>query len=240
MLRGNGQVNVKTMLGMFYRERKVLCSLSSFFLFFSAWGIQYMECFQKWMHNYIECQCTWFRANYTVTGSCEWLLTVILKWQMNNEIAYIIPHQCLFPLSESVYPFMPPCTHLCVNSVHIHSYASANAENSLVSQKAGIREGLQLHGRLCDFLPGLGFDDGPVDVLLQVDEPTVVAHCVAGRDVVVLHKVRVSCPIRTHDVVHVHSNGVADFGRQFSRGGGRGSGLTFPWWVFVFSLKDDT
>lgn len=191
------------------------------------------------MHNYSECQCTWSKANYTLTGSCEWLLTVILKWQMNNGKAYIVPHHYLFPLRESVFPFMLSCMHVYVNCIYTHLYISVNAENSLISEKAGIGEGLQLHGWLCDFLPRLSFNDGPVDVLLQVDEPPVVAQRTMGRYVVVPHKVGVSWPIRTHDIVHVHSDGVADFGRQL--GGGRGwggPGFTFSGWIF--SLKDDT
>lgn len=44
---------------------------------------------------------------------------------------------------------------------------------------------------------------------------------------VVLHEIVVPDSVGTHDVVHVHADGVADFGRQGGRGGG-GPGLTLP------------
>lgn len=90
---------------------------------------------------------------------------------------------------------------------------------------AGIGEGLQLDGWLCDSLPGLGLNDGAVNVLLQVDKAAVVAQRLAGRDVVVLVKIRFPGSVSTHHVVHVHADGVADFGRQGGCGGG-GPGRT--------------
>lgn len=88
------------------------------------------------------------------------------------------------------------------------------SRNSLVSQMARIGERLQLDSRVCDFLPTLQFDDGSINVLLQVDEPPVVAHRLTGRDVRLLHKVRVAHFVRPHDIVHVHADGVAHLGRQ--------------------------
>ena len=99
--------------------------------------------------------------------------------------------------------------------------------DSLIAVIAGIGEGLQLDRRLGDSASGLGVDDGPVDVLLQVDEAAVVAHPQPGRDVVVLVEVSVPNSVGTHDVVHVHADSVADFGRQGGRGGGgRRPGMT--------------
>lgn len=86
--------------------------------------------------------------------------------------------------------------------------------NLLISEVAGVGEGLQLHSGLGDFLPGLGLDDGPVDALLQVDEAPVVAHGQPGRDVRLLDEIRLSDSVCAHDVVHVHADGVADFRRQ--------------------------
>lgn len=37
----------------------------------------------------------------------------------------------------------------------------------------------------------------------------------------VLHKIGVPDSVGTHEVVHVHADGVADFGRQGGCGGGR-------------------
>lgn len=98
--------------------------------------------------------------------------------------------------------------------------------DSLIPQVARIGEGLQLDGRLRDSLSSLGLDDGPIDALLQVDEAPVVAHGHTARDVVVLHEIGVPDSVGTHDVVHVHADGVADFGRQGGHGGG--PGLTLP------------
>ena len=86
--------------------------------------------------------------------------------------------------------------------------------DSLIPEVAGIGEGLQLHGWLRDSVSSLGLDDRPIDVLLQVDEAPVVAQRLPGRDVRVVHKVGVSHSVCAHDVIHVHANGVADFGRQ--------------------------
>lgn len=46
--------------------------------------------------------------------------------------------------------------------------------------------------------------------------------------------------VSTHDVVHVHADGVADFGREGRCGGGR-PGVTLPGCALVFGkLEDDT
>lgn len=112
--------------------------------------------------------------------------------------------------------------------------------DSLVPEVAGIGEGLQLDGRVGDFLSGLRLNDGPVDALLQVDEAPVVAQRLPGRDVRVLHKIGVPDSVGAHDVVHVHADGVADSGRQGGRGGGR-PGLALPGRVLAFgNLEDDT
>ena len=99
--------------------------------------------------------------------------------------------------------------------------------DSLIPRMAGIGEGLQLDGWLCDSLSSLGLNDGPIDVLLQVDEASVVAQRLPGRDMAVLIKIRFPDSVSTHDVVHVHADSVADFGRQGGCGGGR-PGLAFP------------
>lgn len=91
----------------------------------------------------------------------------------------------------------------------------------LISEVAGIREGLQLDGRLRDSMPGLSLDDGTINVLLKIDEASVVAHRHTGRDMRILGEIRIPDSVGTHDVVHVHADGVADFGRQGGRVGGR-------------------
>lgn len=131
------------------------------------------------------------------------------------------------------------CFFACMHSRLDCACASLNLRNSLVSQKARITKGLHLHSHVCDFLPDLGFNDGPIDVLLQVDESPVVAHRLTGRDVRFLYEVGGSRSVRSHDVVHVHADGVADFGRQRCWGGWRGPGLTLPWWIFR-KLENDT
>lgn len=179
-------------------------------------------------------------------GSCEWLLTVSPKWQMNNERACIIPHQCLnFPQRHYT---VDPFTFVCIHTVHtvcacLHACVWMCIHliqgDSLIPVMAGIGEGLQLDGRLWDFASSLGLDDSPIDVLLQVDEAAVVAQRQPGRDVVVLIEIRLPDSVSTHDVVHVHADSVSDFGRQ-GRGGGR-PGMTLPGWVLIFGkLEDDT
>lgn len=91
----------------------------------------------------------------------------------------------------------------------------------LITEVAGVGEGLQLHSRLRDLTAGLGLDDGAVNVLLQVDEASVVAHRHPGVDVRLLAEESFPHSVGTHDVVHVHADGVADPGRQGGRGGGR-------------------
>lgn len=93
--------------------------------------------------------------------------------------------------------------------------------DSLIPEVAGIGEGLQLDCWLSDSLPSLGLNDSPIDVFLQIDKAPVVAQRLPGRDVRVLHKIGVSDSVSTHDVVHVHADSVADFGRQGGCGGGR-------------------
>lgn len=84
----------------------------------------------------------------------------------------------------------------------------------LIPEVTGIGEGLQLDGRLRHSMPGLGLDDGTINVLLQIDEAPVVAHRHPGRDMRILDEIRIPDSVGTHDVVHVHADGVADFGRQ--------------------------
>lgn len=91
----------------------------------------------------------------------------------------------------------------------------------LITEVAGVGERLQLHSRLRDLTASLGLDDGAVNVLLQVDEASVVAHRHPGVDVRLLGEERCPHSVGTHDVVHVHADGVADPGRQGRRGGGR-------------------
>ena len=111
---------------------------------------------------------------------------------------------------------------------------------SLIPVVAGVGEGLQLDGCLLNSMSSLGLYDRPIDVLLQVHKAPVVAQRPLGRDVVVLHKIGVTDSVCTHQVVHVHSDGVADFRRQ--GGCGRGSpGIKLPGCVRVFGkLEDDT
>lgn len=90
----------------------------------------------------------------------------------------------------------------------------------LITEVAGVGKGLQLHSRLRDLTASLGLDDGAVNVLLQVDEPSVVAHRHPGVDVRLLAEERLPHAVGTHDIVHVHADGVADPGRQGGRGGG--------------------
>lgn len=116
-------------------------------------------------------------------------------------------------------------------------WASLNLRNSLVSQEAWIREGLHLYSHIGDFLPNLGFNDGPIDVFLQVDKSPVVAHCHTGWDMRVLNEIWGSHFVCSHDIVHVHTDGVADFGRQ--RRGWRRRGPGLPWRVFR-KLENDT
>lgn len=111
----------------------------------------------------------------------------------------------------------------------------------LVTEVAGVREGLQLHSRLRDLTASLGLNDGPVNVLLQVDEASVVAHRHPGVDVRLLGEERLPHSVGTHDVVHVHADGVADPGRQGGGGGGRPGGAMRPRCVSAFGkVKDDT
>lgn len=63
-------------------------------------------------------------------------------------------------------------------------------------------------------MPGLGLDDGTINVLLKIDEASVVAHRHTGRDLRILDEKRIPDSVGTHDIVHVHADGVADFGRQ--------------------------
>lgn len=118
--------------------------------------------------------------------------------------------------------------------------ASMCSGDSLIPEVAWIGEGLQLDGWLWDSLSSLGLNDSPIDVLLQVDKAPVVAHRLPGWDVCVLHKIGVPDSVGAHDVVHVHADSVADFGRQGGCRGGR-PGLALPGWVLVLGeLKDDT
>lgn len=132
---------------------------------------------------------------------------------------------------------MCPFTILCMRlyksmlipyvCVCVCEYATMHSGDSLIPGEAGIREGLQLDSRLWDLLSGLGLNDGSVNVLLQVDKAPVVAHRLTTRDVCLPHKIGVPDSVSTHDVVHVHADSVADFGRQGGCGGGR-PGLTLP------------
>lgn len=97
--------------------------------------------------------------------------------------------------------------------------------DSLIPRVAWVGEGLQLDSRICHSMPSLGLNDSPVNVLLQVDEAPVVAERHPGRNVVVLYEKGVPDSVCTHDIVHVHADSVADFGRQGGCGGGR-IGLT--------------
>lgn len=91
----------------------------------------------------------------------------------------------------------------------------------LITEVAGVGEGLDLHSRLRDLMASLGLNDGTVNVLLQVDEASVVPHRDPGVDVRLLGEERVPHSVGTHDVVHVHADGVADPGRQRGACGGR-------------------
>ena len=96
--------------------------------------------------------------------------------------------------------------------------------DSLITVMARVGKGLQLDSWLCDSLPGLGLNDSPINVFLKVDKSPVVAHCLPGQDVCVLHKIGVPDPVSTHDIVHVHADSVADFGWQGRCGGCGGGG----------------
>lgn len=64
--------------------------------------------------------------------------------------------------------------------VGMYECASMYSGDSLIPRVAGIGEGLQLDGWLCNPLSSLGLDDGSIDVLLQVDESSVVAQRLSG------------------------------------------------------------
>lgn len=91
--------------------------------------------------------------------------------------------------------------------------------DSLIPEMARIREGLQLDGWLGDSPSGLGLNDSTVNVFLEVDEASIVAHRQPGQDVSVLHEIGVPHSVSAHDIVHVHADSVADFGRQQGCGG---------------------
>ena len=132
---------------------------------------------------------------------------------MINESAYVISHQCLSISSAKHRPSLyvsgaaPTLKHICTVCVHVCSV------DSLIPRVAGVGEGLQLDSRLCHSIPSLGFNDSPVNVLLQVDKAPVVAERHPGWNVVVLYEKGVPDSVCTHDIVHVHANSVADFGR---------------------------
>lgn len=112
--------------------------------------------------------------------------------------------------------------------------------NLLIPKVAGIGKGLQLNSRLCHWMPSMSLNDCTFNILLKVDKTPVVAQRLPSWDVRILDEKGVPDSVSTHDVVHVHADGVADFGGQGGCGGGR-VGLTFPWWVTVFwKLEYDT
>lgn len=164
----DAQVNAKPMLDsdIYYRDDwHSLWMLIKSLRVVSACVCVCVYGLQICMHNNGEYSCTWCRANYTVKGSCECLLTVSPKWQMNNERACIIPHQWLYVPSER------PCASFHVSYACILMGACSNCMcvyvwDSLIPQVTRIREGLQLDGRLHDSLSSLGLDDGPIDALL--------------------------------------------------------------------------
>lgn len=112
--------------------------------------------------------------------------------------------------------------------------------NLLIAEVAGVGEGLQLHSRLRHLTASLGLDDGAVNVLLQVDEASAVAHRHPRVDVRLLGEERLPHSVGAHDVVHVHADGVADSGRQGGGGGGgRPGGATRPRCVSTFGKVED-
>lgn len=52
--------------------------------------------------------------------------------------------------------------------------------NLLIPKVAGIGEGLQLNSRLCHWMPSMGLNDCPFNILLQVDKTPVVAQRLPG------------------------------------------------------------
>lgn len=52
--------------------------------------------------------------------------------------------------------------------------------NLLIPKVAWIGEGLQLNSRFCHWMASMGLNDGPFNVLLQVDKPPVVAERLPG------------------------------------------------------------
>lgn len=135
---------------------------------------------------------------------------------------------CMHLYERMFILYVYACWHLQYMSV-CHC-ASMHLGDSLITEMAWIGEGLQLDGWLCDFPPCLGLNDSPIDVFLEVDKAPVVSHCLPGQDVCVLHKIGVPDSVSTHDIVHMHADGVADFRRQGRCGseGGGGPGLAFP------------
>lgn len=107
------------------------------------------------------------------------------------------------------------CVCMCLHVQYVCECecASMYLGNSLIPGVAGIGEGLQLDSWLRDSLSSLGLNDSPINVLLQVDKATVVAHSLTTRDVVFFYKIGVPNSVSSHDVVHVHADSVADFGR---------------------------
>lgn len=126
------------------------------------------------------------------------------------------------PLRDTVYPFTFLCIHLYVSMfiLHVCVHPCVHRGHSLITLMAWIGEGLKLDSWVCDFLSSLELNDSPINVFLQVHEAPVVAQRLPGRDVCILHKVGVTDPVSAHDIVHMHADSVADFGRQGGRGGG--------------------
>lgn len=157
----------------------------------------------------------------------EWISS---KWRMNNGSACIITHQCLHippgtpSFHVSIHTFiMAACSYYLCGFVCIYMCVCHCASMySLIPLKARIWEGLQLDGWLCNLLSNLGLDDSSINGLLEVDKAPVVAHCLPGPDVGVLHKIGVPYSVSAHDIVHVHADGVANFGRQRWCGDGPG------------------
>lgn len=67
------------------------------------------------------------------------------------------------------------------HSAHTNiSFQASVSQVLLITEVAGIREGLQLDSGIFDSLSSLGLNDSSVDALLQVDKAPVVAHRLPG------------------------------------------------------------
>lgn len=100
---------------------------------FSAYAYRYVWSPKMNAHN-SDHSCMCCGANYKVKCSCEWLLTVSPRCQMNNDWAHIISlHACTVrPLREElcILLCLPGCLKENVHSVYVHTVCASMYTNS--------------------------------------------------------------------------------------------------------------